>query len=138
MVAQQPTFADVADDVMGALAGRVFVAHNVRFDWLFVAREMRRCRDIVLDGPRLCTVQLSRRMVPGLGSRGLDNVARYFGVEIRGRHRAAGDAMATAAVLQHLIELARERGATTLDELRRLGERRRHKRSALPRSMDSV
>jgi DNA polymerase-3 subunit epsilon len=138
MVADQPTFNEVADEVMGALAGRVFVAHNVRFDWPFVAREMRRSRDLVLDGPRLCTVQLTRRMVPGLGSRSLDNVARYFGVEIANRHRAAGDAVATAEVLRHLIGLARERGATTLDDLRRLGKRPARKRSAMPRSMDTL
>jgi DNA polymerase-3 subunit epsilon len=139
MVRDQPTFDDIADDVMGALAGRVFVAHNVRFDWLFVAREMRRARELVLDGPRLCTVQLSRRLIPGLGSRSLDSVARYFGVEIADRHRAAGDALATAEILQRLIGLAQDRGARNLDDLRRLGRPNpRKKKSAMPRSMDEL
>lgn len=138
MVKDKPTFDEIADDVMGSLAGRVFVAHNVKFDWLFVAREMRRARDLVLDGPRLCTVQLTRRLVPGLGSRCLDSVARYFGVDIEERHRAAGDALATARVLRQLLELAVDRGARTLDDLARLGRRRTRKRSAMPRSMESL
>lgn len=138
MVAGQPTFAEIADDVMGALAGRTFVAHNVRFDWRFVERELRRARDVVLDGPKVCTVQLTRRLVPGLRPRGLDSVARYFGVEINDRHRAGGDAVATAKVLCHLLDLAQEQGARTLNDLRRLGRRSRRKRTALPRSTDAV
>ena len=139
MVRRQPTFGEIADDVMAVLAGRVFVAHNARFDWLFVGREMRSARDLVLHGPRLCTVDLTRRLVPGLRSRSLDSVANYFGVAITDRHRAAGDAVATASVLQRLLELAREQGARTLEDLSRLGRhKRRRKKSAQPRSMDDL
>jgi len=139
MVHRCPTFGEVADDVMAALAGRIFVAHNARFDWLFVGREMQSARDLVLSGPRLCTVDLTRRLVPGLRSRSLDSVTNYFGVEINDRHRAAGDALATAHVLLRLLDLAQERGAQTLDGLKRLGKRRKkRKRSALPRSMDDL
>jgi DNA polymerase III epsilon subunit family exonuclease len=139
MLRGQPTFGEIADDLMAVLAGRVFVAHNVRFDWLFVGREMRSARDLVLHGPRLCTVDLTRRLVPGLRSRSLDSVAQYFGVAISDRHRAAGDAMATAQVLQRLLGVARDRGARTLEDLRHLGRRpRKRKRSALPRSMDDL
>jgi DNA polymerase-3 subunit epsilon len=132
MVRDQPTFGELADEVLAALAGRVFVAHNVRFDWGFVARELRRTRDLDLEGPRLCTVQLARRLLPGLRHRNLDAVATYFGVEIAQRHRAQDDALATAAVLRRLLDLARERGAETLDDLTRLGRRARRRRSALP------
>jgi DNA polymerase III epsilon subunit family exonuclease len=139
MVHRCPTFGEMADDVMAALAGRIFVAHNARFDWQFVGREMRSARDLVLSGPRLCTVDLTRRLVPGLRSRSLDSVANYFSVEISDRHRAAGDALATARVLLHLLELANERGARTLDDLRRMGRQsKKRKRSALPRSMDDL
>ena len=52
MVRDQPTFHEIADDVMAALAGRVFVAHNARFDWVFVARELRRAPfSAAPDGP---------------------------------------------------------------------------------------
>ncbi len=140
MVRDEPTFDEIADSVMAALAGRVFVAHNARFDWVFVARELRRAREWVLDGPRLCTVQLSKRLIPGLRYRNLDNVAEYFGVEIQDRHRAGGDALATAKVLRALVELAEEQGVVTLDDLQRINRRRKRKRkrTALPQSLDDI
>ncbi|MFQ5703699.1 MAG: PolC-type DNA polymerase III [Gemmatimonadales bacterium] len=141
MVRGQPTFGEVADDVLAALAGRVFAAHNVKFDWSFVGREVKRARDLILDGPRVCTVALARRLLPGLKSRSLDSVSAYFGVEISPRHRAMGDALATARVLQRLLELADERGVRSLDDLVRLSRRRNSKRrrkSPLPRSMERI
>jgi len=116
-LAGRPAFAGVADQVLDALLGAVFVAHNVRFDWTFVASELRAARGILLGGPRLCTLRLSRRLLPGLDSRGLDAVARALGVRIEGRHRAGGDARATAQVLLRLLDLAREAGARTLADL---------------------
>ncbi|MEJ2239846.1 MAG: 3'-5' exonuclease [Gemmatimonadales bacterium] len=139
MVRDKPVFREIADDVMAALAGRIFVAHNVRFDWVFVGREMRSAHDLVLHGPRLCTVDLTRRLVPGLRSRSLDSVASYFGIEIEERHRATGDAVATARILRKLLNLATEMGATTLEDLKRLGrKKRKRKRSAMPKSMDDL
>lgn len=141
MVRGVPTFDGVADDVLGSLAGRVFVAHNMRFDWAFLSREVRRTRDLALDGPRICTVQLARRLVPQLRSRNLDSLATYFGVEIAARHRAGGDAVATARILERLLGLAEERGVTTLADLRELGRprpRRRKKRTAMPTSMKEL
>lgn len=141
MVRDRPTFDVVADDLLNALAGRVFVAHNMRFDWAFLVRELRRTRHLALQGPRLCTVQLARRLVPQLRSRNLDSLAQYFGVEIEDRHRARGDAVATARVLQKLLGLAEERGAITVADLRELGRprgRRRKKRTAMPTSMSEL
>lgn len=138
MLNDKPTFPEIADDVMGALAGRVFVAHNVSFDWGFVSRELRHARGLALEGPKLCTVDLTRRYVKGLKRRNLDSVARYFGVEFGERHRAAGDAVATARVLQRLLELAQEDGAVTVNDLQYKGSRRKKKRSALPHSMEEI
>ena len=138
MVREQPTFGEIADDVLAALAGRVFVAHNVAFDWGFVSREMRLARDLALAGPRLCTVDLTRRYVRGLKKRNLDSVAQYFGVEIDERHRAAGDAVATARVLQRLLDLASDKGAVTVSDLRQSVGAKRKKRSAMPRSMEEL
>jgi DNA polymerase-3 subunit epsilon len=135
MVGDAPTFADIAGEVVEALSGRVFAAHNARFDWAFVARELRRARSVVLSGPRVCTVQLSRRLVRGLKSRGLDSVAAYFGIEIEGRHRAAGDARATAQVLARLLGLAAEQGVETMDELTAASRPARRRPSALPSPM---
>ncbi len=117
MVRAAPRFADLADAVLAALGGRVFVAHNARFDWAFVGAELRRARDVMLDGPRLCTVRLARRLVRGVRSCGLDNLTRHFGFENAARHRAAGDALVTAELLARLLGLARENGARTMQDL---------------------
>lgn len=136
MVRHAPTFAEVADQVVAALAGRVFVAHNARFDWGFVTAEVRRARDLALDGPLLCTVRLARRLVQGVRSCGLDNLTHHFGFENPARHRAAGDALVTADLLARLLRLAREDGAHTLQDLSAIALRRRvtarKKRSGLP------
>lgn len=146
LVRDQPTFREIADDVLTALAGRVFVAHNLGFDWGFVSREILRARTVRLDGARLCTVRLARRLVPGLKHRGLDSLARYFGLEIEQRHRAGDDARATAAVLLRLLSAAEEQGACTLQDLTEMsqrgkgrGRRRRRRRGpAGPTSMEEV
>lgn len=119
MVDGAPSFDEVAGRLRRALEGRVFVAHNVPFDWRFLTQEMRRARGSLPEGPRLCTVRLARRALPGLGSKGLDAVAGHYGVEIEGRHRAAGDARATAAVLLRLLEEARAEGIDRWGELER-------------------
>lgn len=132
MVRSRPTFAEIADDVLDALAGRVFVAHNAQFDWRFVDSEVRRARDLKLDGPRVCTVKLARRLIPGLKNRGLDSVSRYFGIDIENRHRAGADALATARILVRLLERAAEQGARTVDDLTRVPAARRRRRVAGP------
>ncbi|HEU4799051.1 MAG TPA: exonuclease domain-containing protein [Gemmatimonadales bacterium] len=137
MVRSAPRFADIADEVLGALGGRVFVAHNARFDWSFVSAELDRARDVALDGPRVCTVRLARKLVREVQSCGLDNLSQHFGLANPARHRAAGDAMATADLLGRLMDRARERGARTLQDLEAMAETRaiaarRRRRSAMP------
>jgi DNA polymerase-3 subunit epsilon len=136
MVQDAPTFAQLADRVVSALAGRVFVAHNARFDWNFISEEIRRARDLALDGPQLCTVRLARRLVKGVRSCGLDNLTQHFGFENPARHRAAGDALVTADLLSRLLRLAREEGAATLQDLSMIALRRvrrgRRRRLATP------
>lgn len=117
MVAAAPDFDVVADEVLAVLANRVFVAHNARFDWGFVAAEVRRARDLALAAPRVCTVRLARRLLPQLESRSLDSLSSFFALENPARHRAAGDALVTAQLLERLLLLARERGVRTLADL---------------------
>jgi DNA polymerase III subunit epsilon len=117
LLARAPRFASVADQVLAALSGGVFVAHHVRFDWAFVAAELARTRGLLLTGPRLCTVRLARRLLPPLESRNLDALAHYFGFAIERRHRAGPDAMAAARILARLLGIARDRGARTLADL---------------------
>jgi DNA polymerase-3 subunit epsilon len=127
MVRNAPGFAELADRVLAALAGRIFVAHNASFDWGFVNAEVGRARDLALDGPRLCTVRLARRLVKGVRSCGLDSLTHYFGLENEARHRAAGDALVTADLLARLLRLAREEGVRTLQDLEVVQARRRRR-----------
>ena len=128
LVAGRPRFADVAAGLGQALDAGVFVAHNARFDWRFLAAECAAVGVPAPGGKPLCTVRLTRRLVPELRHRGLDHVAAFFGVENPARHRAFGDALATAHVLRALIGRARERGVETLEQLVELHDRPRHQR----------
>jgi len=117
MVVGAPRFRDIAARVREALKGRVFVAHNVGFDWRFVAEEFRMADSLMPEGPRLCTVRLARRVLPGLRRRGLDSLCRYYDVDIVNRHRAGDDARATAVILLRMLEAADRQGIVYWDEL---------------------
>ena len=120
MVKDAPTFDRIAPDVLRVLEGNVFVAHNATFDWRFVATEVSRSTGRQLRGRRLCTVKIARMVLPQLPRRSLDYVARYYGVEIRNRHRAAGDALATAKCLLRMMSDLADRGCGTWGELQTL------------------
>lgn len=146
MVRDAPPFGTVAEHVRSTLGGGIFVAHNVGFDWRFLNAELERTTGdgFVLDARRLCTVRLARVFLRKLERRSLDHLARYYGVEIRGRHRASGDAVATAHCFTYLLEAARRLGLRTLDDLdahiaewrTRHRGRRRKRRSFLPSSFE--
>lgn len=134
MVKDAPRFADVCDQLLGVLEGHVFVAHNANFDWRFLSAEIERVTRRPLKGRRLCTVRLARRLLPQLSRRNLDALSKYYGVENGARHRAGGDATATAQILLRLLDAARDRGCDTLDDLEGLlsGSTSRRKRSRRP------
>lgn len=113
-----------AQDLFDRLDGRVFVAHNVAFDWRFVSSQLGDAIGQLPEGPRLCTVQMTRRLAPELRKRNLDSVASHFGIPIHARHRAHGDAMATARVLLRLLDEARAQGIRDIETLQELLRRR--------------
>jgi DNA polymerase-3 subunit epsilon len=131
---ERPTFHDVAQQVLDAMTGRVFVAHNVKFDWRFLSRELQNSIGKPLQGQKMCTVKMARRLVPHLARRNLDTLAWHYDVSIIGRHRAGGDARATARVLQHLLRDAHRQGIDTMEHLTAFLKlpRPTPKRSALP------
>jgi DNA polymerase-3 subunit epsilon len=93
MVANAPTFAEVADTVAGQLADCVFVAHNARFDHAFLRRAFDRLgREKEFDPPVLCTLKLARKLYPGYSRHGLDALIARHGFTCSARHRAMGDA----------------------------------------------
>lgn len=104
MVADAPPFADLAGEVLERLEGRLFVAHNARFDYGFLRTEFRRL-DRRFRAPVLCTVKLSRRVDPGVRGHNLDAVMERHGLSCAARHRALGD----ARVLADLIATLRAR-----------------------------
>jgi DNA polymerase-3 subunit epsilon len=93
MLADAPTFGQIAAELRARLDGRVFVAHNVRFDYGFIRREFARL-DSDWRAPSLCTVRLSRTLYPEMPRHNLDAVAERHGIRIEHRHRALPDAQA--------------------------------------------
>jgi DNA polymerase-3 subunit epsilon len=103
MVKEAPSFADVAEEVMGWLKDRVFVAHNAHFDYSFLKKEFEDM-GVSWNSKKLCTVRLSRKIIPGLDSYGLGRLAESLGIKIPDRHRAGGDALATARIFDILLK----------------------------------
>lgn len=143
MVKDAPRFRDILFDLATMLAGRVFVAHNAAFDWRFIRAEMERATGRTpTDGRILCTVRLARKLVPEVSSRSLDSLSDYFGIDNDARHRARGDALATAVLFGHLMERLEEREIASwsaLDELlSRRKPRGKRRGPAMPTSTDSI
>lgn len=109
MVRDAPRFFEVAGKIVELTTARTFVAHHVQFDYRFVREEFKSLGyDFVRK--KLCTVELSRKLIPGLRSYSLGNLCESLGIPHFEKHRAAGDAMATARLFELLLEKNRENG----------------------------
>ncbi len=104
MVADAPRFYEVARMIVELTENKTFVAHNSGFDYSFIRSEFRSL-GYKYQREQLCTVRLSRKLIPGLRSYSLGTLCSELGIEIVGRHRAAGDAMATARLFDILMDL---------------------------------
>ncbi|HKK61807.1 MAG TPA: exonuclease domain-containing protein [Bacteroidales bacterium] len=93
-----PKFFEIAKDIVLKLKGRIFVAHNVNFDYNFLRYEFQQL-GYAFSSRRLCTVQLSRKLYPEYKSHGLSKLVKRFNLNMTDRHRALGDAQATAEFL---------------------------------------
>ncbi|HEX5372590.1 MAG TPA: exonuclease domain-containing protein [Aquabacterium sp.] len=91
MVAQAPTFAELADEILSRLHGRLFVAHNARFDYGFLKNEFKRL-GLDFKAPVLCTVKLSRHLFPQHRKHNLDALVERHQLHMPARHRALADA----------------------------------------------
>lgn len=107
MVIAAPTFKDIAAEIHRKLDGKVFVAHNAHFDYSFLKKEFEQA-GIQWQSKKLCTVRLSRKIIPGLRSYSLGSLAESLGVEILNRHRASGDAAATVRIFDQLLQRDRD------------------------------
>ncbi|MCI0659057.1 MAG: 3'-5' exonuclease [Acidobacteria bacterium] len=117
MVADAPSFHQIAEALLEFVGDSVLVAHNLPFDLGFLNRALSRSRQLVLANPCLCTVRLGRRLLSHLPDRRLDTVAEHYGISIGERHRALGDARATALILIRFVGELAERGIWRMDQL---------------------
>jgi DNA polymerase III epsilon subunit family exonuclease len=120
MLVGAPGPAEVLDSLSEFLGDAVFCAHNAPFDRRFVYGEMEHFCLRTPANPVLCTRQLARRALPGEASYSLDALASRLTIENEARHRALGDARATAEVLVATVERLMEQGVKTVEELLRI------------------
>jgi DNA polymerase-3 subunit epsilon len=137
-VIDAPRIEDVLPDYLAFLGDGVFVAHNVPFDARFVAAEAIGMGLRPPRNPRLCTLRLARRILTGLRSKGLGSVASHYGIPINGRHRAMGDAEATAHVLLRFLSYLAYQDLTSLDDVLAFQNRRYSKGSSAPRYLTKL
>jgi len=103
MVADSPKFYEIAKNIVEITHDTVFVAHNVAFDYGFVRSEFQRL-GYEFKREQLCTVKLSRKIIPGHSSYSLGKLCNDLHITITGRHRALGDATATSRLFDLLLE----------------------------------
>ena len=103
MVANAPSFGEIAAQVFDLLQDKIFVAHNVNFDYSFVKHHLLNA-GYDLDTKKLCTVRLARKVMPGLNGYSLGKLTARLGINHGMHHRAGGDALATADLLAMIIE----------------------------------
>lgn len=120
-VADAPLLPDITPKILELLENSIFVAHNAPFDYTFLQKNLRAC-GIELNKPKICTVQLSRKLLPQLAHHKLDDLAKFFHIEIPRRHRALDDAMATGKSLLGMIEMLTQAGKNAFGALTDLSQ----------------
>ncbi len=120
MVASAPKFYEVARRIVEMTEGKIFVAHNVSFDYHFVREEFARL-GFEFSRKQLCTVRLARKVFPGLQSYSLGNLKRHFGIHADQSHRALDDTLATARLFE--LILAEQSAAGSVRQLVNRGVR---------------
>ena len=104
MVANSPKFFEVAKTILSYLEGRIFVAHNVNFDYGFVRQEFKSL-GYSYESEKLCTVRLSRKAFPGLPSYSLGKLTKSLGITLNNAHRAMADTKATVEVFHQIMRV---------------------------------
>ncbi|HMR19503.1 MAG TPA: exonuclease domain-containing protein [Sphingobacterium sp.] len=107
MVEDAPAFDRIAEKVYEMLHKRIFVAHNVNFDYSFIVQELKSA-GYTWKAPKLCTVRLARKIIPNMASYSLGKLCHNLGIPIHNRHRAMGDAEATVILFEQLQQKDKE------------------------------
>ena len=113
MIEHERDFKSIADELYEILYDKVFVAHNVNFDYSFVKHHFQQS-GYELNCKKLCTVRLGRQILPGLKGYGLGKICNHLGIEIEERHRAKGDAAATVKLFHYLLKQDRDGHVQTM------------------------
>jgi DNA polymerase-3 subunit epsilon len=103
MISQAPLFDEVAEKIYELLHDKIFVAHNVNFDYSFIKYQLAQV-GYVIDCKKLCTVRLSRKVLPGFASYSLGKLCRSLEIEVDQQHRAGGDTKATVKLFEHILK----------------------------------
>jgi DNA polymerase III epsilon subunit family exonuclease len=121
MVRHEPKFHEIATDFLDFIGDSVLVAHNANFDMRFLNHEIGKIyMDYRVANPSLCTVQLSRKLLPHIENHRLNTVANYYSVSLVNHHRASDDARATAHIFINLLEDLQMRGVYDLATAKKL------------------
>ena len=121
MVRRAPKFSEIAPDLLKFLGDSILVAHNAPFDMAFLNYEIGRVyNERKLINANLCTVRLARKLLPALKNHRLHTIAEHFSIPIFNRHRAAGDALATAQIFIRFLEKLNEKGVADIAALGKL------------------
>jgi len=125
MVREAPVFADIADGLLDFLGDSVLVAHNAPFDMAFLNHEISLVYgEYRMANPCLCTVQLSRKLLPEISNHKLKTLAEHYSVPLINHHRAGDDAKATAEIFVNLLSILCGSGYEDIGSIKRLGMRR--------------
>jgi DNA polymerase III epsilon subunit family exonuclease len=125
MVTDAPKFADIAHDFLSFIGDSILVAHNSGFDMRFLNSEIARVYpDYRVANPCLCTVLLSRKLLPDIVNHKLKTVAEHYSIDLTNHHRASADAYATAHIFVNLLGKLHDGGVNDLAAVRKLGSRK--------------
>lgn len=125
MVADAPRFGEVSDEFLQFIGDSVLVAHNAPFDLGFLNHEVGRLfEDCRVANPALCTVQLSRRLLPDIENHKLKTVAGHYSIDLVNHHRASDDARATAHIFIKLLQMLRTEGVSDLGGVKKFIQRK--------------
>lgn len=121
MVKNAPRFVDVAAEFLDFIGDSVLVAHNAHFDMRFLNHEIGRVyKDYRVGNPHLCTVKISRKLLPHIENHRLNTIANYYRIALVNHHRAGDDARATAHIFVNLLEQLRQMGVKDLAAMKKL------------------
>lgn len=108
MLGNKPTFHLLAPEIYRQLQGRIFVAHNVQFDYAFLQHHLA-LEQLTLAETYLCTLALARKAFPNFTKHGLESLTKSLDIDLKKHHRALSDAMATTQILDRVLKNGGER-----------------------------